>query len=206
VLIEVSQLRSVDRTIEPFDRAFEGSAAVLPLAELSLPDGEYRVVASRVVNGATEPIDQLRLRLRSADEINPAPRQHPPLVRELSAPERAVLTATASNEQGWTMQGPVVSLMGAESNSPQLVPQTVVGVPTWWDERASHRYDAARAERVVVPAVVLDDCFRDVPGILPPMWDREALPVALPGSRKDHKRAPTLRPTFIQHSGDRERR
>ena len=160
VLIEVSQLRSVDRTIEPFDRAFEGSAAVLPLAELSLPDGEYQVVASRVVNGASEPIDQVRLRLRSADEVNPAPRQHPPLVRELSAPERAVLTATASGEQGWTMQGPVVNLMGAESSSPQLVPQTVVGVPAWWDERASHRQDATHAERVIVPAVVLDDCFR----------------------------------------------
>jgi hypothetical protein len=163
ITIQINQTRAISEEVEPIDQTFTGSAAVLRLESLSLPDGDYEVLALRrmILPSASELVDQFRLRLRSANEVKPYPQHHQPLVRDLTTPNLAVVTASIASDDGWTIQGAIVQLTGQEVNSPTLVPQSIVGVPAWWGQRAAEqRGNEARSERMFVPPVVLDDCFR----------------------------------------------
>ena len=88
ISLEVSQVRTIGSSVDQVTQTFMGSAAVLCLADLGLPDGDYEIVATRNRPGSNEPLDRLRLRLRSADQVNPAPQLHPPL-RESSPSPRS---------------------------------------------------------------------------------------------------------------------
>ncbi len=163
IAIEVRQVRSFAQDAGPFERFIDSSAAVLGLEDLMLPDGDYEIVASRLEAESSKPevIDQVRLRLRSADEINPAPLRQPHLERDLSAPSLATLTASIFEGDGWFMRGAAVRLVGTEASSPPLLPQATVGTPPWWHERALPRSEhGARSGQVTVPAALSDDCFR----------------------------------------------
>lgn len=158
IVVTVTQTRALAQSAEAINSTSEGSAAVVRLADLSLPDGDYEVLASNTTTGKT--IDQIRLRLRSADVSNPAPPRLPPLARSLSTSAFAVIGASvAEGETDSTIQGALVrsvSILGGDA----LVAVATTGAPAWWDARASAGNRAARPERVVVPSVVLEDCFR----------------------------------------------
>ncbi len=157
VAVRVTQTKALARNVEPISTTADGSAAIVRLAELNLPDGDYEIIASNAATDQT--IDQLRLRLRSADVSNPGPPRLPPLSRSLFETASVLGASISVDDDGAapTLQGAVIA--NAPPLSEPLVESTST-LPSWWSARATANMHAVRADRVILPPVALEDCFR----------------------------------------------
>jgi hypothetical protein len=150
IKIRISQVRDFGRLIESVDTTFEGSAAIVRLGDHFLPDGDYEIFAW---NAATEqPIDQVRLRLRSADISSTVELQTPRL------PSGDPLWAVGAARFDASDVPEAVELLAPHVPLPRRLAPTTV--PLWWAARKTANARATRAQRVRLPSVALEDCFR----------------------------------------------
>lgn len=154
VTIRVSQTRTLSSSMDPVTVATVGRAAILHLADLSVPDGDYELA---VLSARERVIDQIRVRLRSADVSITGPSQRLALVRRPMSPV-SVITALPEVEED------VAAICGAAITNLSLskgeLSNAKTWIPRWWDRRAIGFTDDTGAERIVLPTVEPGDCFR----------------------------------------------
>jgi hypothetical protein len=150
IKIRISQVRDFGRLIDSVDTTFEGSAAIVRLADHFLPDGDFEIFAWNAVNGQI--IDQVRIRLRSADVSSAVEFQTPLLLN------RDPLWAVGAARSDASDVSEAVELPAP--NDPPLRRLASTTVPHWWAARKTARGRVARAQQVRLPSVALEDCFR----------------------------------------------
>lgn len=155
--VTIEQVRALAESVEDTRHQMTGPAAVLQLAELELPDGDYelKVAAVGESESTRRTLDTARLRLRSGGVPNPVPPQQPPLTYHARNDAFAALSALRVQPTNptqpthrWTEAVP------AQGEHPP-------DVPPWWECRAVGEVAGSRrgSERLVVAGASAGDCF-----------------------------------------------
>lgn len=153
--VVVSQTRSYATVVDPIELTTSGSACVVRLSDLSLPDGDYEVGASDATKGTA--IDQIRVRLRSADVSTPV--RGPSLRRPTPLDGVSVMRASAIDDEETPSIGGA-AILRSEIGVSDPAERAVRTTPAWWDARRNAGDYAAGFDRIVLPTVALEDCFR----------------------------------------------
>ena len=80
----------------------------------------------------------------------------PSLSRSLTQAISVLGASIDSGDEGPTLRGAVIS----NAPPPRRRPDATSTVPAWWNARATSDTRASSADRVVLPSVALEDCFR----------------------------------------------
>ncbi|MGH8544767.1 MAG: hypothetical protein ACREX3_14310, partial [Gammaproteobacteria bacterium] len=159
--VTIEQKRVLAEPIEEdTQRQMNGSAAILPLAELGLPDGDYelKVAAAGGLESTRRPLDTARLRLRSGDARNLVPPQQPPLAYYIWHDAFAALSASRIQPDSLTFSRPTRGWAGVVPAQDDHPPN----VPPWWGCRAASEVTGSPKGadvRLVVAGASAGDCF-----------------------------------------------
>ena len=162
IAISVEPVGAFQQAAKVLEVETDEPAVVIPLSTEHLSDGDYDVSAqvAEVGSSRRQPLDTMRLRLRSADNPHPLPIGQIRLARPVDSMPVAVISAQPWDGRGSAIRGAV---MEGQQERREELRSAEVGQPGWWTRRlqsdsAPSSDNGYLVRRISLPTAGADNC------------------------------------------------